>query len=166
MTPGGARSPGKGKQMRFVTATATVSEKGPLTQIVEQYSSAIASQATGDRVPDWEPLREFVAVDEFRRVGAYLEEMSWDEYTRFMTEWAGSTRFEMTVFQITEVGDLVVQEIEERHYRGDNFVRKNVVAIYRFNTENKISHLDIYEQAGDSGQWIIDAARSSTKGAP
>ena len=38
------------------------------------------------------------------------------------------------------------------------FIRKNVIAVYRFNDENKIIHLDIYEQAQDSGRWIIEAA--------
>ncbi|MGE0284642.1 MAG: hypothetical protein AB7P20_29075 [Rhizobiaceae bacterium] len=50
------------------------------------------------------------------------------------------------------------QEIEERHYHGDTFIRKNVIAVYRFNADNRIVHLDIYEQAKDSGQWIKEAA--------
>ena len=73
----------------------------------------------------------------------------------------GGTRFEMTVFHITEIGNAVFQEIEERHYRGDEFIRKNVIAVYRFNDSNKIIHLDIYEQARDSGQWIVEAARAA-----
>ena len=68
----------------------------------------------------------------------------------------------MTEFFSTEVGNAVFQQIEERHYRGDTFVRKNVIAVYRFNADNKIVHLDIYEQAQDSGQWIIEAAKAST----
>jgi hypothetical protein len=66
----------------------------------------------------------------------------------------------MTVFQMSEVGNTVFQEIEERHWRGEEFIRKNVIAVFRFNAENRIIHLDIYEQAKDSGQWIIDAARA------
>ena len=58
----------------------------------------------------------------------------------------------------SEVGDTVFQEIEERHYRGDTFIRKNVIAVYRFTKDSKIRHLDIYEQARDSGDWIKDAA--------
>ena len=53
------------------------------------------------------------------------------------------------------------QEIEERHYRGDEFIRKNVIAVYRFNDRNRIVHLDIYEQAKDSGRCIIEAARTA-----
>lgn len=54
------------------------------------------------------------------------------------------------------------QEIEERHYRGDEFIRKNVMAVYRFNQHQKLVHLDIYEQAKDSGGWIIEAAAAAT----
>ncbi len=101
-----------------------------------------------------------------KRVGAYLEEFNWSEYKKFLTSWiAGGTRFEMTAFHISEVGNTVFQEIEERHYRGNEFIRKNVIAVYRFNERNKIVHLDIYEQAKDSGAWIIEAANAATAGA-
>ena len=68
----------------------------------------------------------------------------------------------MTTFHISEIGNAVFQEIEERHHRGEEFIRKNVIAVYRFNAQNKIIHLDIYEQAKDSGQWIIAAAQEAT----
>ena len=88
--------------------------------------------------------------------------MNWPDYRKFLTGWVGGgTRFEMTVFHITEIGNAVFQEIEERHYRGDEFIRKNVMAVYRFNDRNKIIHLDIYEQARDSGQWIVAAAKAA-----
>lgn len=150
--------------MQILTATATHGELGPLTRIVNAFSETHGKLvASGiSKTSDWQPLEQFVAVDEFRRVGAYLEEFNWEEYLKFLTDWAGGTRFEMTQFRISEVGNIVVQEIEERHYRGDEFIRKNVVAIYAFDTENRIKHLDIYEQAQDSGQWIIAAARDAS----
>jgi len=151
--------------MTITTATATVNELGPLTQRVNQYVEAQhKARLAGINSPsDWEPVAEFVAVDQFKRVGAYLEELNWEDYCKFLTGWvAGGTRFEMTEFHITEVGDTVFQEIEERHYRGDTFIRKNVIAVYRFTPEGKIRHLDIYEQAKDSGPWIIDAATAAT----
>ena len=146
--------------MQVITATATENKKGPRTKIVEAYCQTLgALTAAGISSPsDWDPLGQFVAVDEFKRVGAYLEEMDWKEYCQFLTGWADGTRFEMTVFRIIEAGSVVIQEIEERHHRGEEFIRKNVVAIYAFSAENKIVHLDIYEQANDSGRWIINAA--------
>jgi hypothetical protein len=151
--------------MEIVTASSTAPEMGLLTKIALKWAQGIEERAAGNGVTAnaWEELSDCIAVDEFKRVGAYLEEMNWQEYLKFMTEWAGGgTRFETTIFHITEIGNTVFQEIEERHYRGDEFIRKNVIAVYRFNEQNKIRHLDIYEQAKDSGKWIIDAANAAT----
>ena len=150
--------------MKITTATAVTDRIGALTKIVYDF---VAKQgevmAAGISSPlDWEPVAEFIEPSEFKRVGAYLEEFDWPQYREFLTGWsAGGTRFEMTEFHISEVGNAVFQEIEERHYRGDEFIRKNVIAVYRFNDRNKIVHLDIYEQAQDSGQWIVAAAKAA-----
>jgi len=149
---------------QIVTATATINELGPLTQVVNRFTAAQgAVLAAGVKSSaDYAPVAEFVAVDQFKRVGAYLEELDWAAYTEFLTGWAsGGTQFEFTQFHITEIGNAVFQEIEERHQRGDQFIRKNVIAVYRFTPEGKIRHLDIYEQARDSGDWIKDAAKQA-----
>lgn len=150
--------------MKILTATGVVNEEGPLIKLVNEF---VARQgqviAAGVSSPqDWEPVAEFVDTAQFKRVGAYLEELDWPRYRDFLTGWiAGGTRFEMTIFRMTEIGDTVFQEIEERHHRGDQLIRKNVIAVYRFNDQRKIVHLDIYEQARDSGQWIIEAAKAA-----
>ncbi|CAN7587296.1 hypothetical protein LJR219_004372 [Phenylobacterium sp. LjRoot219] len=150
--------------MNIVTANSVRHEAGPLTQIVNQFCAAQAkaiSDAAYSPI-DWRPVAEFIEVSEFRRIGAYLEELDWPKYQTFLTGWiSGGTRFEMTIFNMTEVGNAVFQEIEERHYRGEDFIRKNVIAVYRFNERRRIIHLDIYEQARDSGQWIVEAARAA-----
>ena len=153
--------------VQIATATGTISEIGPMTQVVNRFVAAQgAVLAAGVRSPeDWAPVAEFVAVDRFKRVGAYLEELDWRAYTEFLTGWAGGgTRFEFTEFHVSEIGDAVFQEIEERHYRGDQFIRKNVIAVYRFTPEGRIHHLDIYEQASDSGDWIRAAAKQADAG--
>lgn len=149
----------------ITTATATIAELGPLTQVVNRFTAAqgavLAAGVTSSA--DYAPVAEFVAIDEFKRVGAYLEELDWPAYTEFLTGWAsGGTRFEFTQFHISEIGDAVFQEIEERHWRGDQFIKKNVIAVYRFTPGGKIRHLDIYEQAKDSGDWIKTAATVAT----
>lgn len=147
----------------FTTATATKGEIGPLTQTVYDFCAAQAQVlAAGVKAPeDWAPMARYLA-PEFKRVGAYLEELDYADYCDFLTGWAaGGTQFEYTEFHISEVGDAVFQEIEERHRRGDQFIRKNVIAVYRFTPEGKIRHLDIYEQAKDSGDWIKDAAKDA-----
>jgi hypothetical protein len=148
----------------FVTATATVSAAGPLRQVVLDFNEVQANiLAAGVRsAADWEPMNAYLEVSTFKRVGAYLEELNFTEYCEFLAGWAaGGTQFEFTEFHVTEIGNTLFQEIEERHTRGDMFIRKNVIAVYRFNAENKIVHLDIYEQAKDSGDWIKDAAKGA-----
>jgi hypothetical protein len=147
----------------FTTATTSKSEIGPLTQTVYDFCAAQAQVlAAGVTQPsDWEPMARYLAPG-FKRVGAYLEEFDYDDYCAFLTGWAaGGTRFEYTEFHVSEIGDAVFQEIEERHYRGDQFIRKNVIAVYRFTPDGKIGHLDIYEQASDSGNWIKEAAKEA-----
>jgi hypothetical protein len=148
--------------MNAVTATQTAGEPGPLSRIVLKYAEMVEARATaqGSAAADWAPLAELVAPD-FQRVGAYLEVMSWPDYVKFLTAWAGSTRFEATVFHLSEIGRAVFQEIEERHWRGDDFIRKNVIAVYRFDDQDRIRRLDIYEQARDTGRWIVEAAQDS-----
>lgn len=151
--------------MKITTATGVVDEIGPLTRIVYAFVEAQGKvmQAGVSSPRDWEPVAEFIDPDKFRRVGAYLEELDWPQYREFLTRWAaGGTRFEMTMFHVTEAGNAVFQEIEERHWRGDEFIRKNVIAVYRFDDRQRIVHLDIYEQARDSGQWIVAAAQAAS----
>src|SRR5262249_172352 len=105
----------------------------------------------------------FIDEQKFKRVGAYLEEFNWPDYKKFLTGWAaGGTRFEFTEFQISEVGNAVFQEIEERHWRGEQFIRKNVIPVYNFNDRGKLVQLNIYEQAKDSGDWIRESAKAAT----
>ncbi|HMO67662.1 MAG TPA: hypothetical protein PKD92_05985 [Novosphingobium sp.] len=154
--------------MQIVTATATSHETGPLTQVVNRFVAAQgAALAAGITGPEsWDPVAAFVDVANFRRVGAYLEELDWPAYRDFLTGWAaGGTRFEMTTFHVSEIGNAVFQEIEERHWRGGDFIRKNVIAVYRFTPDGRIAHLDIYEQARDSGDWIREAAKGAEKAA-
>lgn len=154
--------------IQIATATGTSGDLGPLAKRVYEFVEAqTRARLAGINSPaDWGPVAEFIAVDEFKRVGAYLEELNWAEYSAFLTGWvSGGIEFEFTEFHISEVGNTVFQEIEERHRRGDQFIRKNVIAVYRFTPEGKIRHLDIYEQAKESGDWIKNAATAATTSA-
>jgi limonene-1,2-epoxide hydrolase len=154
----------QGHSMQITSATAVIHDVGPLIRVVNEFTAAQAKVlAAGVKsAADWDPVAVFVDPVEFKRVGAYLEELNWQTYKAFLTGWAaGGTQFEMTIFHMTEAGNAVFQEIEERHRRGQEFIRKNVIAVYRFNAAGKIIHLDIYEQARDSGQWIVKAAEAA-----
>jgi hypothetical protein len=152
----------------YTTATATVGQEGPLRQVVNSFNAIQARiLAAGVKsAADWEPMGECMDVANFKRVGAYLETFDFAEYCEFLAGWAaGGTQFEFTEFYVTEAGNALFQEIEERHTRGDQFIRKNVIAVYRFTPDNKIVHLDIYEQARDSGDWIKEAAKTAMESA-
>ena len=151
----------------YVTASATRNEPGALRQVVLDFNAVQAKiLAAGVKsAADWEPMGEYLEVASFKRVGAYLEELNFTDYCEFLAGWAaGGTQFEFTEFHVTEIGNTLFQEIEERHTRGEHFIRKNVIAVYRFNAAGKIVHLDIYEQAKDSGDWIRDSARQAIDG--
>jgi hypothetical protein len=98
---------------------------GPLSRKVLDFEAAMRRLVKTAREPgftsaDWAPLAEFVAVDEFERVGTWLEVMNWQDYIEFLTQWASSSMgFETTVRRLSELPGLVYFEIEERHARAD-----------------------------------------------
>ncbi len=94
----------------------------------------------------WAELAEFVAADEFVRVGNFKEVMTWAEYTGFLTVWATSSEWEGSFRRITESGGIVFLELEERSKAGDYCSVVNSVSVYEFNDAGKIVHLDIYLQ--------------------
>jgi hypothetical protein len=96
---------------------------------------------------DWAPLAEFVAVDEFERVGTFLEVQDWQQYTQMLTGWARATsRFETSVRRVSELPGLVYFEIEERHFRGDDMNVVNSLTVFEFNPAGKIRRLNVYLQ--------------------
>ena len=121
---------------------------GPLTQRVLEYERAMKRVVTevGDPL-DWAPLADFVAVNDFERVGTFLEVQNWNQYTEMLTRWASATEsFETTVRRISEFGALVYYEIEERHYRGDNVNVINSMTVFEFDAHDKIRRLNVYVQ--------------------
>jgi hypothetical protein len=125
-----------------------VEHAGPLTRRVFAYVEALEQLAPRVKsADDWAPLAEFVAVDAFERVGTFLEVQNWQQYTEMLTQW-GSTigRFETTVRRITESGQLVYYEVEERHHRGDHVHVVNSMTVFAFDDDGKIRHLDVYLQ--------------------
>jgi hypothetical protein len=121
---------------------------GPLTRRVLEYDRALQLLVAEVKEPaDWAPLTEFVAVDDFERVGTFLEEQNWNEYTEMLTRWASVTEsFVTTVRRISETGALVYYEIEERHSRGDNMNVINSMTVFEFDANDKIRRLNVYLQ--------------------
>jgi hypothetical protein len=121
---------------------------GPLTRRVLEYDEAMRRLVPEAKDPaDFAPLAEYVAVDEFERVGTFLEVQDWQQYTEMLTKWASATdSFATTVRRITEVAGLVYYEIEERHTRGGGVHVVNSMTVFQFDESGKISHLDVYLQ--------------------
>src|SRR5215470_17311901 len=119
---------------------------GPLTRRVLEYTAAMERLVPIiDGPDDWAPLTELVAVDDFGRVGTMLEVQDWPQYTEMLTRWAKATdSFETTVHRISEIGDLVYYEIEERHFRGDTVHVVNSMTVFAFDATGRIRHLDVY----------------------
>jgi hypothetical protein len=122
--------------------------EGPLTRTVGEYVRAMTSLVPTARTPaDWAPLAAFVAVDEFERVGTFLEVQDWQQYTEMLTQWASAiATFETTVRRIAELPGVVYYEVEERHFRGDNVHVVNSMTVFEFTDDGKIRHLDVYLQ--------------------
>ena len=123
-------------------------ELGPLTQKVMQYQEVIKQLVpTARTVQDWAPLAEFASVDQFRRVGTFLEVHNWQQYTEMLSRWAGSIdTFETTVKRISELPGLVYFEIEERHVRNQQAHIVNSMTVFEFDAHAKIRHLTVYLQ--------------------
>jgi hypothetical protein len=101
--------------------------------------------AASDNPPDWAALAEFVAVEDFERVGTFLEVQDWNQYTEMLTGWASTTEsFETTVRRISEFGALVYYEIEERNFRGDNVNVINSMTVFEFDAHQKVRRLPVY----------------------
>jgi len=121
---------------------------GHLTQRVLEYDRAMKRLVAEVKdSADWAPLAEFIAIQEFERVGTFLEVQDWSEYTEMLTRWASATdSFETTVRRISELGALVYYEIEERHFRGDNVNVINSMTVFEFDTNDRIRGLFVYLQ--------------------
>jgi hypothetical protein len=127
---------------------SNIGDEAPLTRKVLEFERTMKRLVTDAGAPvDWAPLAEFVAVDEFERIGTFLEVQDWQQYTQMLSGWASATsRFETTVRRISELAGLVYFEIEERHFRGDRVNVVNSMSVFEFNDDGKISHLDVYLQ--------------------
>lgn len=105
-----------------------------------------SAKAPGVSTENWDPLKALIAVEQFSRVGNFKEEMNWQAYIEFLTNWAAASEWDCSFKRITEVGRVVFLELEERSRLGDFRSVVNSFSVYEFNDAGKISHMDIYLQ--------------------
>ena len=131
-----------------------------LSRKVLEYSQIMkrlvdSAKRPGFSVESWAPLVELVAIDEFERVGNFKEVMNWQDYVNFLTNWAMSSEWECSFKRVTEVGNVVFLELEERSRTGDYSSVVNSVSVYDFNSAGKIRHIDIYLQMELPGSEVL-----------
>lgn len=120
-------------------------------RVVLEYGQRVADLVKAAKKPGfgpdgWATLGELVAVDEFVRVGNFKEVMNWQEYTTFLTNWATSAEWECSFKRITESGDVVFLELEERSAMGDFKSVVNSISVYEFAEDGRIGRIDVYLQ--------------------
>lgn len=105
------------------------------------------SKVADDYSPDeWLGLKQFVT-DDFERIGNFKEVMTFQDMVGFLQAWAPTQHWEGSFKRVSESGNVVFLELEERVGEGDEQTAVNSVTVYEFNDAGKIRHLDVYLQA-------------------
>lgn len=96
----------------------------------------------------WRPLEELVDIDNFVRQGVFLtdkpETIDWQTYKTYIEQYGLETQWEATLRHITEQGNRVVLELEERNtIKGFTHVANTVMA-YGFNDVGRVKTLEVY----------------------
>lgn len=94
----------------------------------------------------WADLAALVDTANFERVGNFLEVVNWREYAELLTQWASTSEWDYSFRRISEAGNLVFLELEERSEAGGRKSTVNSLSVYEFGTDGKLRHLDIYLQ--------------------
>jgi hypothetical protein len=130
---------------------AVIESYSGLSRTVLDYSAIIKrlidqAKQPGFSIESWAPLAALVDTDRFVRVGNFKEVMDWQDYIGFLTNWAPNAEWECSFKRITENGDTVLLELEERTDAGGFKSAVNSLSVYEFGPDGKIHHVDIYLQ--------------------
>jgi hypothetical protein len=105
-----------------------------------------AAKRPGFSIDSWSPLAELLDIKAFNRVGPFKDAMNWPDYVNFLTHWAQSSDWDCSFKRITEIGNMVFLELEERSKVGAHSSAVNSLSVYEFNGTGKIHHVDVYLQ--------------------
>ena len=130
---------------------AIVGEHTGLARTVLEYTLEMKRIVDRAKQPDfdernWDSLARLVATDNFTRIGPFKDVMSWPEYVAFLTRWAPTRHWECSFRRITQTGDLVFLELEERSDPDDPAAAANSLSIYDFDDRDRLRRLDVYLQ--------------------
>jgi hypothetical protein len=124
-----------------------------LTRQVIAYSAAFeALVETSKSRPltdaDWAEIEALVDTGRFERCGVFLgpqsETFGWATYKSYISQFGKHTDWDGKLRRVTEQGNLVVLELEERNRRDGVTDISNTVTIYEFGPDGKLAHLDVY----------------------
>lgn len=130
---------------------AVIGDYSGLSRTVLEYSKVMKqlvdeAKQPGFSTESWAPLAALVNVGEFERVGAFKEVQGWADYVEFLTAWATGSDWECSFKRVTEIGNLVLLELEERMPMGDTVNAVNSASVYEFDDAGKLTRLYIYLQ--------------------
>lgn len=122
-----------------------------LSRTVLEYAAITGRLVTEAKRPGfgaegWAPLAALIDTANFHRVGPFKDEMDWAGYVEFLTGWASTSEWECTFRRITEHGNLVFLELEERSVVGEYRSVVNTLSVYGFGDDDRIVSLDVYLQ--------------------
>lgn len=106
----------------------------------------VASKQPGFDPAAWDAIAACIDTDVFERVGNFKEVMNWPTYRAFLEGWARGSDWDCSFKRVTEQGNLVLLELEERSSIGGVSNTVNSVSVYEFDAAGQIRHLDIYLQ--------------------
>ncbi len=121
-----------------------------LSRTVLAYCAAMRDLVARSKEPGFsaerlDELAAFVDVDDFERVGPFKDVMTWPDYAAFLASWMPTADWDCSMRRITETGNLVFLELEER-LGGDTRSAVNSASIYEFDDAGRLLHLDVYLQ--------------------
>ena len=110
--------------------------------------SRICDAAKGGGTIDWSAMETLVDTQGYERIGVFLkpeaEVIDWPTYKSYIGQFAAMVHWEGTLRHITEQGNRVILELEERNTVHGVRDVSNTVTIYEFTDAGKIRHLDVY----------------------
>jgi hypothetical protein len=133
-------------------ATAAQRYSGNMRRAIDYglFQKGLMDRAKG-AVPDYSPeewfgLKDFVT-DDFERIGNFKEVMTINDMVGFLQAWSPTQHWEGSFKRVSEHGNVVFLELEERVGEGDEQAAVNSVSVYEFDEAGRIRHLDVYLQA-------------------
>lgn len=139
-----------------------IDEHTGLSRVVLEYGLLMKqivdrAKEPGFSADTWAPIAALVDTERFERVGNFKEVMTWPEYVDFLTGWAPAASWACSFKRVSELGNLVFLELEERSELGDFSSSVNSLSVYEFDDEGRLVHLDIYLQMALPSMDILES---------